>query len=373
MEQLVTLKQITGNSNFQFGFSEIEVNQIGEGGKHKSARKELRDLSRKIGSLNYIETGPHYIHHTENGNIFMETLFPGNHLFYLNNRAVDFDQIDPEKNIRFIGGTCIGGSTTATGFDSKSHQYFLLESDMPNKLNSSIHELKLDACLSVYEVDTIKKLTGLIDAISSSNNTNKSVVFHIPIPEYLLYILQYYQKGVLSKDQSYELASFIQQRGLGLSKIISTRLQHITNEGEIQLTSPLNFLLDENIFAFTSASFKDIITFLSKNLLWNYVIQSTKPQTWNDLANCSYQVFYLQQAQITSQKANLIGIENPEEMSILLAAKKTAATFNLPLSILCLYPHSFVVTTVGEPRRLYRHQSDKLITDLVKTVHEYKT
>lgn len=374
-ESLITLSQLDeeGIPEVYFGTSKVEFRQLGEGSTHKAARKEARSLANFFSPLFDFKIGTRYIYHTQKGMVFTETEFPDGGIFYLGSRTTNGVRLDPSKPIQFVGGMCIGGSSTLIGVDEDDNQHNILERETPEKLQQPIVDIKCQTRISVYEADTILKLTSLMSALANGMNDGQKnrLTFHLPIPEYLLYILQYYQNGVLDQGQASEIAKIIRKRGHGLKVMLQKRFSGISGLDEVIISSPLEDYIPDDFLLLSATSLDQMASDLaSQDPLWKSIIYSTQPETWTDLADCSYQSLYLRLSQ-EAHGYNLVGVENPEELSILLAAKKTASGIEQPFSMACLYPHSHVFTTSGTPKRLFRHKSISPLRDIKKVLIQY--
>jgi len=362
-QTIIPISDMPDSGGF-FGNNQVTLKQLAGGPDHKEARQVGHKLSDILARLDVQhKMGTEYLDH-KNYAPFVDVQIGNNNYFFIGTRSAG-DDIDPESHtIKIVGGTCIGGKETISGFDKAGNVHSLLESEVPDTLDEQINSLVLNPKPTLYEVDIIERTTKFIKALMNGGMSPKhdvSLYWHVPYPEYLLYLKQYYDSGVLTDVQCKELATFLKKKTSVLEDWFSNKLKKQINP--IQFGSPLeNIITPVNLFE-KHLDLEDTLEMLKQDKLWNSIINTTMISSWTQLADASYSYMYLQQ----SDGQTTIGIEDPGEGKILSVAKKMAQKSGIPFNMTCLYPHPGVLEGVSKPARLYRHQ--KTIPDEVLLVH----
>lgn len=377
LPSLTTLDQLTSGkvSDVYFVNSPVTVRQIGPGKEHKSARQDQRRLTDLLSSSFNLTVGDNYLHHGgEIGTTFMQVDFPQEKTFYVA-RKPDHQMIfDPGKPFQIVSGMCLGSSNCLAGYGASGQVYDLLERGKSEKILEKIDNIQYNNSLTVYETDTLVKLLLFMNALDQNIKTGAplSVSFHLPIPEYLLYGVAYYQNGIMNAEQFELFTKVIKERGAGLKKMIGKRLAATIHESYIG--SPLEQLVNVSPSDLSRLDLNDVLNDLSQtNELWQLLLMHEQPQTWGQLSDISYKYMYLHRAVISTGSANLLAIEHPDETQIFLGSKKIAELYSLPFQLAALYIHSHVFTHTGKPRKLFRHvpHTQQHIQELVTVATQY--
>lgn len=352
-----------------FGKSAIALKNIGEGKEHKEARQVKSKLTGILSLLGINHcVGSDYLEHAANHTPYIDVRI-GDSYFFIGTKSVSDLPADSAVQIpdlvKLIGGTCIGGSETIKGIDAVGSVHSLLESDVPDTLNSPVEQLIFNPKPTIYEIDTIERTSSLINSMVENGmkeGKQVSMYWHVPLPEYILYMKQYFDSGVLNQNQCSELIASLEKKAGILKAWLTRRLK--PKLMEIEFGSPLeSILLGNNIFD-DQFTLENVLSQLCCDPLWKSIIANSSITTWTQLADASYSYMYLQQS---SHKGITIGIENPEEGKILSVAKGYAKQSGTPFNMTCLYPHPSFLETGTIPARLYRHKMT--IPSEVKLIH----
>jgi len=344
-----------------FGKSPVSIETVGQGKIHKDARQACTALNYFFSSVGVTHTiGPQYLQHQLNHAVFAETHIGSDKPLYVGIKTVT---VGVEANIptpqpgqvHIIGGMCIGGSETITGVDKDGNKHALLESDVPSTLNVPVTKLQYNPKPTLYEVDTIGRTTHIINEMISNgiHDDNASVFWHVPLPEYTLYLKQYMDSGVLNREQAQMLMGRLKQRAEVLTNWFTDKL-HVKN---VCVGSPLEQVIQPHVLFDQTSNLESILARLYSDPTWKSIIDFTQISSWTQLADASYTCMYLQQAAQTGGAPQLVGVENPDEAKILSEAKKVAIASNIPFGMTCLYPHPSYLENQATPARMYRHKS----------------
>lgn len=350
-------------SGGMFGNNHVMLKTLASGPDHKEARQvghKLTDIFARLGVQHVM--GNEYLEH-KNYAPFVDVKIGNGNCFFVGVKSTGEDIDSKTHAVKIVGGTCIGGKETITGLDKVGKAHSLLESEVPDTLTEQIKSLILNPKPTLYEVDMIERTTKFIQALMEGEamKHDVSLYWHVPYPEYLLYLKQYFDSGVLSENQCKELAIFLKKKTSVLETWFSNKLKKQVNS--IQFGSPLeNIITPVSLFK-DHLELEDTLEKLKQDKLWRNIIDTTIISTWTQLADASYSYMYLQQ----SDGQTTIGIEDPGEGKILSVAKKMAQKGNIPFNMTCLYPHPGVLEGESKPARLYRHQNT--VPDEVLLVH----
>lgn len=344
----------------KFGKSAVTNKLMSEGKEHKEARQcysKLANLFCHLGIPFLI--GSDYLQHNQNHNVYLQITI-GEHRYFLG--VQETGNIIGKSAI--VGGTCIGGSETIIGFDEKGNEHSLLESDIPDTLNVPVTKILMNPKPTLYEIDSISRISTFVKNLTLNNPNKISMFWHIPLPEYLLYLKQYYDSKVITKKQGLEIGQFLFKKVLFLSKWLT---KNISGKIDVKCGSPLTkFISLENLF---EENLESVLYKLSlEDQLWKILIADNEVTTWIGLADLSYAYMYLKES---TKYEWILGVENPEESKIFSQAKKLANKSNIPFNMTCLYIHPSYLEASAFPARLYRHK--KTIPDEVKHIyHSYQ-
>ena len=342
-----------------FGTSPVSIETVGEGKKHKDARQAHKALDSFFSTAGVIHTiGLQYLQH-QNHAVFPETSIGSDKPLYVGIKTVTVGESNiptPQPGqVHIIGGMCMGGSETITGVDRDGNKHALLESDVPDTLTVPMKNLQYNPKPTLYEVDTIGRTTHFINTMLSNgmHADNTSVFWHVPLPEYTLYLKQYMDSGVLSAEQAQMLMGRLEQRAKVLTNWFTDKL-HIKS---VSVGSTLEQVIHPHVLFDQTCSLESVLAQLHSDPTWKSIIDNTQISSWTQLADASYTCMYLQQAAQTGGASQLVGVENPDEAKILSEAKKIATASNTPFSMTGLYPHPSYLENQATPARMYRHKS----------------
>lgn len=349
---------------------------------------ETLECARDMGILRpTISIGPRGITHTMNGMGFVQVHIPeADRMYYVHTRVLTQD---PRGNYQFTGaqqlravdkprikvisGPCLFSAPSVEAIDEEGNVHFLTDPSALEGIKHPLVGIKIDERLQPYEVDSILKLTGTMQALDTDRK-KVTIGLNIPMVEYWFYALDAYQKGLISSPLLLDWFDKVKKRAAGIEQLMTNRAP---KGAEVQKVNPLDFAA-ETVVRLVERGQKDIFGSIefalqTVNPTWRKLIDLTKPPRFVDLGYLSYTAAHL----ITAQEADTLPvvIENPEEVKIIERTQKLIKDFAPGASVLGIFPHSNAMLK-HEPnngkRFLYFHRPNGVVSALKQVARTHQ-
>lgn len=262
----------------------------------------------------------------------------------------------PGQPVKTVSGMCLFGASGLTGITQTGRRLSLTDpKELDEGLAEPVKEIVEIPFLHPSETETILQVTKALRLLAGDG---VDCFFHLPTPEYKLYLLEPFQQGKLTADQLEILFAKIDRRSQALTKLVLKRLPAKTIVG-----SPLDPLEDLLAAKKGTASLNQCLDSASQDPLLGAIIQAVKPARFLDLCNLSYVAGYLKQAEIAvSQSAGCLAVDMAQEVGIFEHAKTTASKLGINLRMAAMFLAPAIVTQTGRHGKdsLFMHQPDGL-------------
>ena len=275
-----------------------------------------------------------------------------------------------------ITGCCLFSASAARAVGEDGQEYPIATTQGP--FAARIARLIVEPWLSLYEVDTIERLSSCLNALLRSPTGYRFIGVHLPCLEYVVSLFDALMIGQVTFAQVGVWCAAVQARGERvmalLTKRIGRALSEETRRRIVPVTplAPIAAYVRDCVREKRSPRLETALTLLgAQSSLWAAVLAATQPTSWHELTTASYCVGYLQAAQAADLT---IAVENPLELPIYTQTKRLAIRcFDQAPALAGLYLHEMVVATDAlAGGSLYRVFEDHgRLGDRKEIVHAY--
>lgn len=140
---------------------------------------------------------------------------------------------------RFVTGTCLFGKSGAVARLADGSKQSIVSTKLV--FRSPIEKLTICDRLSFYEVDTACRLSSVIGGVAEALSYPAPVYVHIPVPEYVLFMLGH-QRGIVN-DVMVEWLDAVEARGAVVAQLFQHLLARQSSQLDITVSSPLDAVL----------------------------------------------------------------------------------------------------------------------------------
>lgn len=258
------------------------------------------------------------------------------------------------EKVDYITGSCLWSSGTAQARTADGKLVTLVDPKRP--IREKIVNLELDEVMTVYETDTINRLSGVIASLGTENSPARKVFLSIPKTEYKLYLFEALRDGHMSLELFAKWCREVELRHVRVKELLCAKLPAHLSKIVLDPLQPLEPLVEEilggNLQAGDAAlkAAKNILSAASP--LWAEALRiHTKGGgdiSWADLAYISYALAELTAADISEEKGKLcVAVDNRHEVRIFERAEKLNAILKVPVRLLVLISHELVQVKQG--------------------------
>lgn len=212
-------------------------------------------------------------------------------------------------------------------------------------------DIEVDTRSTLYEHDTVYKLTHTIKQVLQSYSNPIRVSLNLPQVEYYLYLLEAYNHGFISADLLLKWFSIVDVRYAKNLFLYQSAMQAVMQGYAFYTVEPLSFIkpyIMNLVKQRKKVAFSDILVWVSKSktLYGDIVLKVTgtpfEPKTFMELADLSYVVALMTDDLCTSNHLTLM-VDNPQEAKIYSRMKQISGCLQHSPNIVGLYPKSKIV------------------------------
>lgn len=254
-------------------------------------------------------------------------------------------QLNPNQPLEMISGMCLFGASGLSGVQANGQEVSLVDPiELRTLSDSPIRSIRAQPQLHISEVESILRTSNMMQLLvdTQQGKAPMNCTFHMPVPEYKLYMLELFQRGVLNREQTLELFKRIELRAAALKNIVRNR---VPRKISIGFGSPLEYV---EPYLNRLPSFDVLNELVQQNPLLAALMQQNQTSSVSELATLSYQAGYLQVSEFARQNnAGCLAVEIAEERKIFEYAEKTGKQLGQPLNMAALYILSNTITQTG--------------------------
>jgi len=310
-----------------------------------SLKRLERKLSHTFSNLQDIQVGGRSIVHSATGLIFTDVSF-GKASYLVGCDTVPGYLLQPDRPVEVTSGTCLFGSNSFAGYTG-SAAVPLTEPLSLHNLHSPIASLSIDERLHVYEAETIARLGSFINNLTSQFHAPVTVYFHEPVPEYELYGIDLYARGLLNQELLGTYLDVVRRRGPLIKNLMHAQLR--VSHATLRFVSPMAWVDELNLSRLPACDIPAAVNSAGsqQDALWSALLASRPCQKLTDLNYLSYIYAYFSQAQRAHDiGAQHIFVENPDETKIYANAEQLQDAVGIGLEPACgFYVHPQVVVS----------------------------
>jgi hypothetical protein len=286
--------------------------------------------------------------HDLNGQTYTE-LSLGGDTYFVGGGGTPGARLGRDNGTNIVTGMCMFGAQSITG-RTKRGKVYLTDPSAIADLDTPVTDLVFDDRIHIYEAETIGRLSSFMGDLLTRLPGKLTVHVHLPGPEYELYGLSLYARGLLSRPQLDRYREAIRRRESILDKELHAALG--SKNFDLVVSSPLVWTSNFDVKDIAPERIPMMLLRLAsaQNPLWNSLIATLPDTDLLGLNHCSYIYQYLHLAQLsTMENRGLLIVENPEETRILMEAKASAAAAHVSINdAVWLYVHPQMVVASRE-------------------------
>ncbi|HZZ98661.1 MAG TPA: hypothetical protein VFG51_01885 [Candidatus Saccharimonadia bacterium] len=267
--------------------------------------------------------------------------------------------LQPGVPVEIISGMCKFGATGLTGKLPDGTRPSLVDPYEPSFGGQALTEIKETWFLHPSELENLVRLTNTFDTLTAggaAENGGAILRFHIPEPEYKLYMLGRVKRGEMSRKQFVETVAKIERRAQKLGEMVKKRVNF-----SVTVHSPLSPLNDLIARKDAMTTFQDCIDTLSRDAFWHLALQVVRPPGFQELNNMSYCMGYLLTARNAALRgAQPLAIDTSEEQPIFDHAIEMANRMGKSFKMATLYVPPIALTKTGLHGKedIFMHESN---------------
>lgn len=285
-------------------------------------------------------------------------------------------RVGESQKINFIAGMCLFGADNLTGIDERGSRISLTDPYSPDPLGL-ITDISDNPFPHPSEIESILRTTGAISGLAESDISLQydKLFFHLPIPEYFMYLLDRVERGQLESHLADFTSDTIIGRGNQIANILARRIpEHI----EVIFTSPLNDLGQLILDSQFTTTLDEVVRFLYEtDDLMARLLDFHPPSCFGDINYLSYTHLYHEvNALSVLEESACLAVEESKESRILTETKKQSQELGIDLAMGVIYVAPKIISRRGlhNLNDLFMHDTsnDSMLNQLKSVVRAYK-
>ncbi|GEM_PF-6101611 len=339
---------------------------------NKSARVMVRRVENLFQSLGFSSIINRSAIFHDNGNSFAGVELGDREYFVMARDLMDerklVDILNGEKpSITIVSGPCLFSAQTVQAISEHGTPFSVTTPGV--EITEKIERLEVSDALSLYEIESVTRLSEFINGLVRSSDTVRGVHLNIPQAEYYAYLLDAYTDGFVNQEQMALWMLHVDMRQAKIANMMKERiLQGVANDRSISIsqTAPLNTIREymaDSVLRNERPSLQDALVMLRQNSpLWRSLLDIEEPSSWQEINHLSYVFAELQSglsSDATAGEGVPIGIvvESPTESKIFANAKKIIGKMNGAYrgNVLAIYPHEMIIPVDGNTGKTMYH------------------
>ena len=282
------------------------------------------------------------------------------------------------KNINVLTGICLF-NTVGAQVETVDRTFSL--TNPYEEISQKALRIKIKNQLTLYEVETITRLTQAINMITSGQDNIDNIFVHIPRVEYYTYILDGYEKGYITSSDALRWFDEVDNRAERVFSLLSRRLEKRTIVSVISPLAPIEEYLKQTIENGEIPKIGKAVKILRQSE--GLIAEATSLVSLNAFAELNY-ISY-QSAVLTSGYTGRWGpdvvgviIDNPSEEAIMINATRLSRNIgglDESFNMVGMYIHPKVLIDAPKgslERQLYFYQDEVDLATVRNVLKIYK-
>jgi hypothetical protein len=200
------------------------------------------------------------------------------------------------------------------------------------EMDAPVRELEISEELSIYEAETVKRLSALAGEILATAPGIPRIELHVPRVEYYLYVMEAWTRGDISEDQARQWLDAVDRRSETVRTIFTNRMARAARAAgaapEIDIAAPLEPLGELLRWEIGAGNRALTVSQLSAALLnartrhqpyLAHLLERRPAESFGDLNHTGYVAAYLSRA----DEGGVIALENRQEAGIYHNAERS--------------------------------------------------
>ncbi|HLL95082.1 MAG TPA: hypothetical protein VK404_08915 [Spirosoma sp.] len=343
----------------------------------KGVRKEVQKVAQlqEAGTFpQQMRLGSVFLQHRKNGGRFFEYMSEtSNTPHYLKVRGTDRMLTSPQE-LRFVSGPCLFSISGAQVVHKGGSMTTITKPD--GLINKPVEGLQVQECITLYELESIERLTRTISEYIQGINVPSRVAVNIPRTEYYLYMLDAFQQGLVGIDTALEWFDQVDKRSGRMRDLFISRLRKNASTADVTLNNLNDSLADfvrDHVSRGTRPPLDKMIgMYAHQNKISSALVQMYQPESYQDLNNLGY--LYEEIVNGVEEGVACVVIENPVEEKIYVEcdrAAKALKPLGITVNTMAVYPYPQVVMT-NDDRGLYFLPGTPTLTQVKPVLRQYR-
>ncbi|MDY6912028.1 MAG: hypothetical protein SVM79_06730, partial [Chloroflexota bacterium] len=136
--------------------------------------------------------------------------------------GVKKEKLGQHDDISILTDTCLFSASCAVAILESGEEISLVAPK--TEISSPIRELRVSQRFCFYELDSIVRLTDVIQAIKSGSDSFGRIVLAMPTVEYYFYLMKAYNNGFIARDLMWDWVEQVDRQSQKLSDAITRRV-----------------------------------------------------------------------------------------------------------------------------------------------------
>jgi hypothetical protein len=343
----------------------------------KGIRKEIKKIVQLQDRGTFPEQmrlGTVFLQHRKNGGRFFEYNSEISRTFhYLKVRGTDKMLASPQA-LRFVSGPCLFSISGAQVIHKGGSMTTITKPD--ELINKPVEGLQIQECITLYELESIERLTRTIGEYTKGINVPSRVAVNIPRTEYYIYVLDAFEKGLIGIDNALEWFDQVDKRSERMRGLFTSRLRTNAATADITLSnlndSLADFVRDHVSRGIRPPLDKMIGMYAYQNKISSALVQMYQPRSYQDLNNLGY--LYEEVINGVEEGVSCVVIENPADEKIYVEcdrAAKELKRLNITINTMAVYPYPQVIMT-NDDRGLYFLPGTPTLSQVKPVLSQYR-
>jgi hypothetical protein len=313
------------------------------------ATRGIRNLTAKaetiFAAFPAVTVGTQGIRHELNRLTFVELDLAGSRYLVGCGKAAG-RPLSPEVETELVTGMCLHGIDSIRGWaDGRAYSLTVGAGDDLWARSCPIDRITIDQRWHVYEAETLIRLVPFVRDLARLHRAPVRIRAHIPGPEYELYALGLYARGLLPARLCAQYRAAVQRR----ARLVAAALKRcLDGAADVTVSSPLRLVSGLDVKGVPRSGILRLVydAVCHHDPLWRVLLGGQAP-SFSAITYASFRYTYLAAARRAAEEGHQVAFaENPDELPIHYRALEDSGRTGISLDHLAgFYVHPMAVVT----------------------------
>ncbi len=280
--------------------------------------------------------------------------------------------------VDYVTGSCLWSTAAAVGLTVAGTTSTLV--DPSNPLVERLQEFRLQSTPTLYEIESLQRLSRTINALSANDSRHRDVYLNVPDTEYKVYFLEALADGLISPEQFSQWCKAVDERSQWVREQFQVQLRPGLGIKQISALDPIVGFVAEFQAGRRLPVAEDLHT--ARGLLkaasshWEGALAWQDERLrdrgrvfcWQDVNRLGYSMAQLMAANTSTDPGKVvIAVDNRHERPILELGERLNRHLKIPNRLIGAFSHELIASTEsGAPKfnNLYFVQQEPRLDEL---------